>query len=136
MIRGVSSRRLVPVVIAVAILAMWQVTPGFTKQTAVGSASTRPGSAVTTYLVIAPHTPETCLATLDAVKAEAHGSAELAKWEWGCMSGDHTGYLIVTAASPDDALKHVPEMERAQARAVALNKFTPEQIKVFHEAKK
>jgi hypothetical protein len=135
MIRGVSFRTLVPVAIAIAILAMWQVTPGFAKQKAGGSASARPGPAMTTYLIISPHTPENCLVTLDAVKAEANGSAELAKWEWGCMSGDHTGYMIVPATSPDDALKHVPEMERAQARAVALNKFTPEQIKAFHEAK-
>jgi hypothetical protein len=86
--------------------------------------------------VISPHTQEQCLATLDAVNAMPKGKDELAKWEWGCMGGDHTGYLMVSAGSAEEALKHVPEAERGDARAIALNKFTPEQIKSFHEMKK
>jgi hypothetical protein len=121
---------------AIAVLATWQAAPTFAKQKAGGSAMAKSASGLTTYLVISPHTPEQCLATLDAVSAETHGKEELAKWEWGCMSGDHTGYLMVAAASADDALKHVPELERGAARAIALNKFTPEQIAAFHAGSK
>ena len=67
------------------------------------------------YLVISPHTPEQCLAALDAVEAMPNGVQELARWEWGCKSGDHTGYLVISASSADDALKHVPAAERPTA---------------------
>jgi hypothetical protein len=123
-------------VIAVFLLALGQAAPGFAKQKAGSPAATKAGSEMNTYLVISPHTPENCLATLDAIKAGTSGTEELARWEWGCMSGDHTGYMMVTAPSPGDALKHVPEAERGQAKVIALNKFTAEQIRTFHEAKK
>src|SRR5437867_11924301 len=77
--------------------------------------------AMSRYLVSAPHTEEECLQTLDNVKAM--GPNELRKWDFGCMDGDHTGYMIVMAASSEDALKNVPEPVRAKARAVKVHKF-------------
>jgi hypothetical protein len=131
-----SSRILIPLVIAVGLLAAWQVAPGFARLKTSGASRSEAKAGMSQYLVIAPHTPDQCLATLDAVKAMPNGTAALAKWEWGCMSGDHTGYLIVSAASPEEALRNVPETERGQARAVKLNRFTPAEIKSFHEMKK
>ena len=78
------------------------------------------------YLVIAPHTPEQCLAVLDDFNE--HDRALLKKVEWGCGAGDHTGYLTIDAA----AVQTLPEKSRAGAHAVKLNKFTPEQIRQFH----
>jgi hypothetical protein len=83
------------------------------------------------YLLIMPHTPAQCLAALDAM--EAASPQLLAKTDWGCMAGDHTGYVIVHAASEQAALAMVPANERAGAKAIKLNKFTPEQIKSFHQ---
>jgi len=83
------------------------------------------------YLVIMPHTAEQCLKALDDM--EAASSQLLAKTDWGCMAGDHTGYLVVHAASEQAALGMIPASERAQAKAIKLNKFTPEQIKSFHQ---
>lgn len=83
------------------------------------------------YLVISPHTMEECLASLDAIVAG--GSDELAKYDWGCMVGDHTGYAIVEATDDTEALKIVPAMIQAKARAVKLTKFTAEQVAMFHE---
>jgi len=82
------------------------------------------------YLVMSPHTDKQCLATLDEVGAE--GAGTLAKWDWGCKSGDHTGYLRVHAASAKEALMNVPADLRAQAKAVAIGKFTEADLKSMH----
>jgi hypothetical protein len=114
-------------VLVLGLLIAWGVSAG---------ATGAKNKEMTRYLLISPHTPEQCLGTLDAVEAMPGGKAELAKWEWGCMSGDHTGYRIVTASSADEALKLVPEDVRSQAKAVKLNTFTAAQIQSFHETKK
>ena len=87
-----------------------------------------------TYLVMIRHTPEECLNALDA--AAAAGNEDLSKWEWGCKSGDHTGYRMVHAASQDEAMKVVPESERAKAKVIKLDKFTAAEIKAIHEKMK
>lgn len=85
----------------------------------------------TRYLIIASHTPEQCLASLENVdKVDAKA---LAKWDWGCKDNDHTGYLIVVAPNAEEALKNVPEAERATAKAIKLSKFTAADIKAAHE---
>src|SRR5512147_2851914 len=65
------------------------------------------------YIVISPHTEAECLAALDAVKDM--GPNALAKWQYGCMDGDHTGYCILTAASSEQALASVPASVRDKA---------------------
>lgn len=82
-----------------------------------------------TYLVISPHTAEQCMKSLQDVNA----AGSLGKWQFGCMDGDHTGYLTVMASSADEALKNVPEPERAEAKAIKLHKFTPAELKAAHE---
>lgn len=82
------------------------------------------------YLVTSPHTPEECLKALDSVSAM--GSKTLGKYEWGCLSGDHTGYMMIEAASEEDALKAVPPDLRAKAKAEKVTKFTVAQIKALH----
>ncbi len=98
-----------------------------------GSTSLAAEKAKSRYLVIAPHSPEQCLAVLDDVNE--HDKALLKKIDWGCMAGDHTAYLEVSADSSEAALASLPEKSRASARAVKLGKFTPEQIKQFHASK-
>jgi len=85
------------------------------------------------YLVVSPHTPEECLKTLDSYVGKDQKT--LAKIDWGCMAGDHTGYLKVTAESEQAARAMLPEGQRANAKVVPLNKFTVEQIKSFHAGK-
>jgi hypothetical protein len=83
------------------------------------------------YMILMPHTQEQCLKALDDMVASS--SDLLSMTEWGCMAGDHTGYVIVNAASEDAARAMIPAAERASARVIKLNKFTPEQIKSFHK---
>lgn len=81
------------------------------------------------YLVESPHKPEDCLHVLDVVTALGH----VTHYDWGCESGIHTGWVIVDADSEEEALMSVPSIIRREARAIRLNKFTPEMIKQFHE---
>jgi hypothetical protein len=56
------------------------------------------------------------------------GSHLLSHADWGCMDGNHSAWLIVDVDCREDALQVVPPAFREQARIVALNKFTMEQI--------
>lgn len=82
------------------------------------------------YLIASPHKPEECLRALDEELAK--GKDILDKFEYGCKTGDHTGYAIVDGKSKNDALNYVPTFLRDKARIVEVDKFTPEMIKEFH----
>jgi hypothetical protein len=83
------------------------------------------------FLITSPHTKESCLADLDVVLAET--PELLDRLEWGCMSGDHSGYLIVKASSEDAARSMLPTSLRKNAKIVRLNQFTADQIRSFHQ---
>lgn len=89
-----------------------------------------PQTKLERFLIISPHTPDQCLKALDEV--EAKSPKLLAKMDWGCMAGDHTGYVEVQAANEEAARDMLPENARSAAKIVKLNKFTAEQIKQFH----
>jgi hypothetical protein len=91
---------------------------------------TRRREQAVTYLIESPHTKEECLQALDDVLAR--GPEFLAKFEWGCMSGEHTGWAVVEAGSEAAARSIVPVLVRSKARIVEVGKITPEQIKSFH----
>ena len=124
----VPKRLIVPLA---AVLLLAALAAGSALAQAKGQAAHK-ASAMQSFLIVAPHTPDQCLAALDAMAANP---ALLAKFDWGCMAGDHTGYCIVQASSDKAALAMLPEAMRASAKAIALNKFTVEQIKSFHEKK-
>ena len=83
------------------------------------------------YHVESPHTQEECLRALDEILEK--GSDVLARYEWGCMAGDHTGYATVEAGNEQEARKTIPSFLAGKARVVKLNNFTPEQIREFHK---
>ena len=82
------------------------------------------------YIIESPHTAEECLRTLDEELAK--GKDVLAKFDFGCKSGDHTAYALVDMNSRDEAIKLVPAFLQSKARIVEVGKFTPEMIKSFH----
>jgi hypothetical protein len=83
------------------------------------------------YIIQDSHQVEDCLKLLDAfMRAGAH---YLTNAEWGCSDGDHTAWIVVDADSDEDARHMVPPVIRSRARIVRLNRFTPEQIRAFHE---
>ena len=83
------------------------------------------------YLVISPHTPEECLKALDDVSTM--GASTLKMWDFGCKSGDHTGYMTVMASSDDEVKAMLPESMRDQAKIVKLSKFTAADLKMAHQ---
>lgn len=78
-----------------------------------------------------PHTKEECLKTLDEYSAET--SKLLSQVEWGCMAGDHTGYLFMMGSSDSDVRNMLPANQRKNAKIEMVNTFSKEQIKSFHE---
>jgi hypothetical protein len=83
------------------------------------------------YLIESPHTAEECLRALDEVLAQ--GPELLAKYDFGCGANVHTGWAIVEAASESAARNTIPGFLRSKARVVEVGKFTPEQIRSFHQ---
>lgn len=83
------------------------------------------------YFIESLHTPEECLRALDEVLAK--GAEILAKFDFGCAAGDHTGYAIIEAQSHEDVMGIIPGSLRNKARIVEVDKFTPDQIRSFHE---
>jgi hypothetical protein len=80
------------------------------------------------YLIESPHTKDDCAHVVKQVEALGY----LTHFEWGCASGDHTGFVIIEAENEAQARMVVPSMSRKEARVVKLNKFTPETIKAAH----
>ena len=56
------------------------------------------------------------------------GSHYITHADWGCMDGEHTAWIIVEGESKEQARCILPPAFRSQAKIVALNKFTMEQI--------
>ncbi|HYD42586.1 MAG TPA: hypothetical protein VEB43_17290 [Anaeromyxobacter sp.] len=81
-----------------------------------------------TYLIVSPHTAEQCLAALDHLVA----ARTLETFEFGCKHGHHTGYAHVQARSTDEALAVVPEIERPDAKAIPVSRFTAAQVQALH----
>ena len=83
------------------------------------------------FLIESPHTKQECLTALDQTLKQ--GKEVLARFEWGCMTGDHTAYAIVDAESEAAARGMVPEVVRGKARLRPVSRITPEQIESFHK---
>jgi hypothetical protein len=80
------------------------------------------------FLIEVPH-PEETLACAKFVQVFlSTGSHYLSQAEWGCMDGVHCSWIVVEAASKEDARLVVPLPFRSQAKIVGLNKFNLEQI--------
>lgn len=79
-----------------------------------------------TYLIEAPHSPGECVQAMD--EALAKGPGFLARFDWGCVEGEHTGWAILEADSEADARSMVPAIVRSKARIVRVGKVTPDHI--------
>jgi hypothetical protein len=80
------------------------------------------------FLVEVPHDPEelACARIVDAFLST--GSHFLTHADWGCLDGVHTAWMILDVDNRKEARMILPPGVRDQARIVALNKFSQEQI--------
>jgi len=103
-----------------------------------GSASlagaSNPKSPLSHFLVIAPHTSESCANILSEMKGKS--DAYLSKFYFGCNSGDHTAYAIIDAASEDAVKKMLPADMQKSAKIEKIDRFTAAQLEGMHKEKK
>ena len=80
------------------------------------------------FLIEMNHDPED-LACARVVKVFlVSGSHLLANADWGCKDGVHSAWLIVDVDTKEEARLTVPVPFRADAKIVALNKFSLAEI--------
>jgi hypothetical protein len=71
------------------------------------------------FLVVVPHEPAQCI---DAIQETISiGPGFEAAYEWGCLVGNHTGYVRVEAGGSEEAIDdYVPARWRSRAVAYRL----------------
>jgi hypothetical protein len=80
------------------------------------------------YLVISPHSAGECKQALKEVNATGY----ITRFDWGCMDGDHTGCVVLEAEGTQQALMVIPSMQRHNAKAIKLVKFSPADVVNMH----
>lgn len=84
---------------------------------------------MTQYLIEFPHTTDNCMEMLDAL---AQYPELLPMISWGCESGTHNGWAMVSAESEADAFDMLPPSLRDMVRVTRLSKLTVDDIREFH----
>jgi hypothetical protein len=83
------------------------------------------------FIVEAPHTKEECLNALDEMAQKDPDF--LSKSECACMEGNHTCWTSLSAKDKAEIRDRIPSVARSKAKIYEVNRYTPEQIKSFHE---
>jgi hypothetical protein len=84
------------------------------------------------FLVVAPHEPEECLEAIEWTINQGPGFQEA--YEWGCLVGNHTGYVFVRAGGPEEAIDdYVPPFLRARATALRLSQIRARDLHEMRE---
>ncbi|MCX6132389.1 MAG: hypothetical protein NTU47_01135 [Ignavibacteriales bacterium] len=63
---------------------------------------------------------------------EVNATGYITRFDWGCMDGDYTGWVVLEAESATQALMVVPSLQRNSAKAVKLVKFSPADVATMH----
>ena len=80
------------------------------------------------FLIEVPHEEATVACARVVEVFLKTGSHFLSNADWGCKDGVHKAWILVDAASKDEARGIVPPPFRAQAKVVQLNAFTMKDI--------
>ncbi len=80
------------------------------------------------YLIELTHDDEhaACVRAIEAI--EKYGAHFFTHADWGCKDGIHSAWVIADVDSREGAMQQVPPQFRPEARIVALNKFTREEL--------
>jgi hypothetical protein len=85
------------------------------------------------FLVVAPHEPDQCLDAVEATINQGPGFREA--YEWGCLVGNHTGYVSVRADGAEEAVNdYVPPFLRAAAKAYRLTQIRARDLRDLRDA--
>ena len=109
------------------------ITSAFLLTLCVVSFGQTPKTSVKTnvYFVQMIHNPEQCLKNLDEMKVK--GDAFLSKFEFGCMSGNHTGYAFLEGTSEENIRLMLPKEAQSNAKILKVDKYTLAQIEQIHK---
>jgi hypothetical protein len=88
----------------------------------------RRSRAMARFLIEVPHEAEQRACAIAIQLLLQTGSHYLTNADWGCMDGDHKGWVIVDVDSKEQARGILPPVYRSQAKIVKLNKFSLEEI--------
>ncbi len=80
------------------------------------------------FLIEVPHEADELACARVVHVFLSSGSHFLTHADWGCADGDHKAWMIVDVNSRNEARMIVPPALRPQAKIVALNSFSLEQI--------
>lgn len=83
------------------------------------------------FLIEAEHVPEDCIAALETILG--YSSELLGRFDWGCNDGLHVGWAVLDAGDRAAVQRLLPLNMRGKARVVQLAKFTPEEVRSFHQ---
>ncbi len=84
-----------------------------------------------TYLIEQEHTKEECLKALDQMN---ESPKMLENCYFGCSAGQHEGFCFVDASSESEVQNMLPTGFLSHARIMQVEKFSPEQIRSFHQS--
>jgi len=84
------------------------------------------------YVIEGQHTKEECLTALDELADRS--PRLLDSCYLSCMSGEHKNYCFVEAGSDSEVQEMIPPTLRERSRYIKVDRFTPEQIRSFHQA--
>jgi hypothetical protein len=94
------------------------------------SAGYKEEAGTSDYFVQVPHTKEQCLKSLTEMKGK--GDELLSKFEYGCVSGDHTAYGFLKGQSVENVKSMLPASEQVNAKIVKVKKLTVADIEKMH----
>lgn len=80
------------------------------------------------FLIEVPHEAEKVECARAVQILLSTGSHFLTHAEWGCLDGEHKGWMILELENKQEARSVLPPAYRSQAKIVELNKFTMEEI--------
>jgi hypothetical protein len=83
------------------------------------------------FLIEIPHETEPVACARAVQVLFATGSHYLTNADFGCMDGEHKGWLIVEVETKEEARSILPPVFRPQAKIVKLNKFTADELDEF-----
>jgi hypothetical protein len=83
------------------------------------------------FLIEVPHEAETTACARAAKLLLQTGSHFMTHAEFGCRDGDHRAWMIMEFEDKNEAFSALPPQFRDQARIVALNRFSIEELDGF-----
>jgi hypothetical protein len=83
---------------------------------------------MTNFLIEVPHEDKAEECAMAVKLFLQSGSHYLTHAEWGCLDGEHKGWIIVEANSKEEARSILPSVLRTKAKIVMLSKFSMDDV--------